>query len=603
MRKLEISMDLRNRVMKDYVVYFDQPVTVVVNNQSIKTVQTTKKSSMIFECMVPETSCEIYLMYSYNKLFKTHLGSDSVYLPSGKDVYTMFWDCNGRKATLTLKESYADKQWALEQQRKKEQEERNRIFQKKIADTNQLIQKCVHEMDEFKRKTEQFFGSSVYLDQYEYIKSIHSNLSKVDEYKKIMPLPDRFACEWESYYQTLKKQEEKFEDYIYQYFDMVHKATLFSDDYGQVNEQVLKRVQKIRKKDADEVVSKFYMHYQNHEWDQFSEMNVNDVLYYLWFYAMNKPFDADYFYKTRILFDIVYKTNCNEPVLAQCFATIQVSGITGISDLIRNRLRNYFVGLSGEMIEVYKKQLHSLASGLMWMKAYQQEKEVLEYMMQQMIPMTAKEQERLHLLSTSNGKNVEMHEVNKSAYFTFVVDSLEWKDKEYQAFFEHLAFQDRKLDYSLALRDERKDLVLAHAVSIPDLDEIEQRVQAAFDEEYGGDAEIHRSAVKIVANGENEILDGFLAESNDLSGFGIFVYLVKVGKKINIKFYTLYLPENVNASIQCKKALSFSKQINPTVSMWETSLKETILLGIQRIFNEKNTTVKQGTGISGVVEF
>lgn len=47
------------------------------------------------------------------------------------------------------------------------------------------------------------------------------------------------------------------------------------------------------------------------------------------------------------------------------------------------------------------------------------------------------------------------------------VDVLDWKDDEYIGLFENLAFQDKALTYSLAVRDENKDLFIAQGINVP----------------------------------------------------------------------------------------------------------------------------------------
>ena len=71
---------------------------------------------------------------------------------------------------------------------------------------------------------------------------------------------------------------------------------------------------------------------------------------------------------------------------------------------------------------------------------------------------------------------------------------------------------------------------------------------------------------------------------------GIFVHLVKIGKKVDIKFYTLLMPENLSADEQLQKALSLQKKLSPAVNMWESSLKDTTLIGIQQLLNAESQT-------------
>ena len=66
---------------------------------------------------------------------------------------------------------------------------------------------------------------------------------------------------------------------------------------------------------------------------------------------------------------------------------------------------------------------------------------------------------------------------------------------------------------------------------------------------------------------------------------GLFVHLVRIGKKLNIKFYTLFLPNSNDLEAQKQQALSLYNKLSPMVTMWEASLKDSILGLIQQLLN------------------
>ena len=65
----------------------------------------------------------------------------------------------------------------------------------------------------------------------------------------------------------------------------------------------------------------------------------------------------------------------------------------------------------------------------------------------------------------------------------------------------------------------------------------------------------------------------------------MFVNVARIGKKVNIKFYTLYLPEKESLDAQKQKVISLYQKLSPVVTMWEKSMQETILMAIQQILN------------------
>ena len=66
---------------------------------------------------------------------------------------------------------------------------------------------------------------------------------------------------------------------------------------------------------------------------------------------------------------------------------------------------------------------------------------------------------------------------------------------------------------------------------------------------------------------------------------GILVHIAKIGKKLNIKFYTLFMPDVNQLMEQKQQALSLYKKLSPSISMWESSLKDTILMVVQQLLN------------------
>mgnify|MGYP000260047989 CR=1 FL=1 len=70
----------------------------------------------------------------------------------------------------------------------------------------------------------------------------------------------------------------------------------------------------------------------------------------------------------------------------------------------------------------------------------------------------------------------------------------------------------------------------------------------------------------------------------------ILVHIARIGKKLNIKFYTLFMPAGANANDQKQLAISLFKKLSPTASTWESSMKDSVLLIIQQILNSGTQT-------------
>ena len=92
-----------------------------------------------------------------------------------------------------------------------------------------------------------------------------------------------------------------------------------------------------------------------------------------------------------------------------------------------------------------------------------------------------------------------------------------------------------------------------------------------------------------------EKMRGILAVSDQCRQMGILMHIAKIGKKVNIKFYTLFMPESRNLSEQKQQSLSMYKKLSPTVTMWESSLKDTMLRAVEQLINAGAMTGAAGS--------
>ncbi len=247
------------------------------------------------------------------------------------------------------------------------------------------------------------------------------------------------------------------------------------------------------------------------------------------------------------------------------------------------------------------KLLTTIASGLMWIGAYASEKQVLEYMLSKQLPMSQKQQERLHSLNNGGGDAPKGHTVssNKDVLY-FDISSISWNDDEYKGFFENLAFEEKILQYSVAVRDEDKELMISKRVKLPEQTIVLDKIKSVFEEEYGDtvNAKIYHCCALSGTNQEK--LEGVLVQSNECKQLGILVHMACIGKKFTIKFFSLFMPEVKDLNEQKQQLLSLYKKMSPSVTMWENSLKDTILIAFQQLLNElpsSNTVVTNGNDV------
>jgi len=237
----------------------------------------------------------------------------------------------------------------------------------------------------------------------------------------------------------------------------------------------------------------------------------------------------------------------------------------------------------------------------MWIGAYASEKQVLEYMLSKQLPMSQKQQERLHSLNNGGGDAPKGHAVTSSEEkLYFDISSISWHDDEYKGFFENLAFEEKILQYSVAVRDEDKELMISKRVKLPEQTIVLDKIKSVFEEEYGDTvtAKICRCCALSGTNQEN--LEGILVQSNECKQLGVLVHMACIGKKFTIKFFSLFMPEVKDLNEQKQQLLSLYKKMSPSVTMWENSLKDTILIAFQQLLNElpsSNTVVTNGNDV------
>lgn len=306
------------------------------------------------------------------------------------------------------------------------------------------------------------------------------------------------------------------------------------------------------------------------------------VIQYLWFYAMKKPFDVNEYNLAVDAYRMVFcEYQKSEILLSELYYIKQLGSDNIINDKIRDLLKNNRNG----------DELSILASALMWMGAFSAEKIVLEHMVKSQCNLTPKQQTRLHSLANSSGNAPNSHDVASNTQEMFIdISSLSWDEDAYNAFFENLAFQDKALTYSLAVRDDTKDLMIKNPSSVPAENDVLASIKETLTSEFGNVAFAESKNTVAISGTSREKMSGVFVTSRQCNYLGILVYLVPIGRKLNIKFYTLLVPITSNNKEVKQQALSLKNNISPSATMWESSLKDSILLAIQHILNRGTYT-------------
>ncbi len=465
--------------------------------------------------------------------------------------------------------------------------------QKKTQEYQNKINAIKNSIDESKRNFESilssFFSytSDSYQDGYDYYESIYSSLSKIINDMK------------NSNNQLIKtSQNDDRSSLIEKYIELTSDLRIFAtklkrfpytkmideSSYGKINKAYWNTVRSMSKQTVDSIIHDYAQRLAARDYAKVFAIDIDVVLKSIWFYATEKPYSAEALKRAVFVFKSVYKGPCVDVIIAELYSIKQVGGEEILRDKIQNLLK----------AQLSSEELTLIASALMWMNAYQTENVILQHMLSTGMQMTEKTQERLHSLingggKASNGFNVSSDE--SSIYFD--VSALGWTDDEYIGLFENLAFQEKILSYSLAVRDEDKELFVTQGIKVPTLSMILTKMNEVFYKEYGSDAKASmKKCIALSGSGEETII-GILAISEKCKQMGLLLHVAYIGKKLNIKFYTLFMPNSNNLMEQKQQALSLYKKLSPSVAMWESSLKDTILFAIQQLLN---STAKYSNG-------
>lgn len=388
-----------------------------------------------------------------------------------------------------------------------------------------------------------------------------------------------------------RKTAEQFKQFGLKVEKNITNRMFDLNNYGSINNKYLNYIMSMRKQDVDFIVKSAKRVLSGTEYNEIWKIDAVKAYECVWFYAVYKPYSSTDFEEAKEVFYKIYKDRNMEVFLAELYPIQQM----GANNIVRDKITEFFKSCTGWYADKLNvENLTLLASDLMWMKAYNEEKIVLQEMLSRQMDMPAKLQERLHALSNGGENAPSDYDVqsNKDQIYLDTA-SLAWNDSEYSSFFENLSFKEKVLTYSLAIRDENKDLFITQAMNLPDNIKICNKLMTVFQEEYGSQV-VARNVEGIALSGNgSEKIPGILVRTRECKQLGIFVHIARIGKKLNIKFYTLFIPITNDIGTQKQQVISLYKKLSPTVTMWENSLKDTILMAIQQLLNAAPKTELQ----------
>lgn len=399
--------------------------------------------------------------------------------------------------------------------------------------------------------------------------------------------------------EMVKGEQRNISEYMIRQFEELSKKQetisdnimMNSGEYGKANQLYITSIKKLMQRDkAEQIVKQYQDIIDNVDYDRFVTINLNELLKAVWFFALEQKFSSEFDEAKRVFCRICKKRNF-DIIIADLYVKNKTGGEEALRESIEKILKFDFEK------NLKTRVLTIVASSLMWMKAYKSENTILQYMLTKGMEMTPKMKQRLHDLSRGGKAPQEYTKISSEEEIYFDVAALTWDEAEYIGLFDNFAFQEKTLTYSLAVRDEDKELFVTKEISIPSLEQVGEKLKQVFENEYGNVVKSTVIRGKGLSGSGEEEMRGILITTEECKQLAIFVYLVKIGKKLNIKFYTLFMPKELQLDKQKQQALSLYKKLSPSVSMWEGSLKDTTLLAIQQLLNVESEGLENNSSV------
>ena len=241
-------------------------------------------------------------------------------------------------------------------------------------------------------------------------------------------------------------------------------------------------------------------------------------------------------------------------------------------------------------------------------EAYEQEKKVLEAMVEKCIPRTREQEHRLSFLQTSNVKNgylqeesIKQDEIFQEGSCMYEYRSVHWDVHKIDEFFESLSLRNTTVEYPFVVREWNKDVNIKN-VEV-DITELVIRMQNVFKESFNDRFDVGITNIKTLDN-YADYVEAVLIDETDLdTGYSWILFFV-TGERINNKqvafsIYTLYIPlldtdvialENniIEKNKVCAQKIKLLKEMqNPRINRHIQNVNDLIISVLEKWSNEE----------------
>ena len=273
-----------------------------------------------------------------------------------------------------------------------------------------------------------------------------------------------------------------------------------------------------------------------------------------------------------------------------------------------DELLDVFLSRTSEWLRIDNSQYSILQKVFSYSEAYEQEKKVLEAMVEKCIPRTQEQEHRLSFLQTSNVKNgylqeesIKQDEIFQEGSCMYEYRSVHWDVHKIDEFFESLSLRNTTVEYPFVVREWNKDVNIKN-VEV-DITELVIRMQNVFKESFNDRFDVGITNIKTLDN-YADYVEAVLIDETDLdTGYSWILFFV-TGERINNKqvafsIYTLYIPlldtdvialENniIEKNKVCAQKIKLLKEMqNPRINRHIQNVNDLIISVLEKWSNEE----------------
>lgn len=321
----------------------------------------------------------------------------------------------------------------------------------------------------------------------------------------------------------------------------------------------------------------------------------------LWKYAMTKPLDMERYNKVKkVLTDYIHhwdgqrngqRIECYDVILAELYVAKDFGN--KVLDAKKRELDcwvDYQIRYQQANEKEEPKHLEHMLAALNWMGLYVFEADILRKIVTAGLSLSDELQERLRFIENVGNDLKKVYDIEENAaYLSLDYSTLNWREEDFIKLFQTLVFESKSLKYALTIREWSKNILMENKTGL-NIDEAFAIVKAVIRDEYISSVSCKKTEVQLLSeDGTESRKTGLLIVPDKVQvGFGYIGLLLNVigfGRNINLRIYTIFIPENVPLETQKQQVLSLKKSTNPDVVAFESGLQTSILKGMEEYMN------------------